>query len=99
MHLDLSLVPLRYKSVLWVSNEALFFQMTVFLVSPFIGMGISRFGVKRTLNVGIGTVGVVLVFYGCLGLLKSGPLFLGLSMGLRYESTPTEMFLDCSTGD
>ena len=58
--------------------------MTVFLVSPFIGMGISRFGVKRTLNVGIGTVGVVLVAYGCLGLLKSGPMFLGLSMGLRY---------------
>ena len=63
--------------------------MTVFLVSPFIGMGISRFGVKRTLNVGIGTVGVVLVFYGCLGLLQNGPLFLGLSMGLRYERTRT----------
>ena len=74
--------------------------MTVFLVSPFIGMGISRFGVKRTLNVGIGTVGVVLVFYGCLGLLKSGPLFLGLSMGLRYESTPRlhyRHFLDCNS--
>ena len=62
----------------------LLLQMTVFLVSPFIGLGISRYGVKRTLNVGIGTVGVVLVFYSLLGLLHSGPLFLGLSMGLRY---------------
>jgi len=70
------------------------FEMTVFLVSPFIGMGISRFGVKRTLNVGIGTVGVVLVFYGCLGLLKSGPLFLGLSMGLRViEACGNSAFL------
>ena len=58
--------------------------MTVFLVSPFIGLGISRFGVKKTLNVGIGTVGLVLVAYGCLGFLQSGPLFLALSMGLRW---------------
>ena len=65
-------------------NFTMFLQMTVFLVSPFIGIGISRYGVKRTLNVGIGTVGGVLVFYSLLGQLQSGPLFLGLSMGLRY---------------
>jgi len=70
------------------------FEMTVFLVSPFIGMGISRYGVKRTLNVGIGMVGVVLVFYGCLGLLQSGPLFLGLSMALRViEACGNSAFL------
>ena len=71
--------------------------MTVFLVSPFIGMGISRFGVKRTLNVGIGTVGVVLVAYGCLGLLKSGPMFLGLSMGLRYVLHTVTLYHNRST--
>ena len=40
---------------------------------------------KRTLNVGIGAVGLILVAYGCLGLLHSGSLFLGLSMLLRWE--------------
>jgi len=70
------------------------FEMTVFLVSPFIGLGISRFGVKKTLNVGIGTVGLVLVAYGCLGFLQSGPLFLALSMGLRIiEACGNSAFL------
>jgi len=70
------------------------FEMTVFLVSPFIGLGISRFGVKRTLNVGIGTVGVVVIFYGCLGFVQSGPLFLGLSMALRtIEACGNSAFL------
>ena len=96
MHLDSYLALLRYNNQACKSRHELldvsFLQMTVFLVSPFIGLGISRFGVKRTLNVGIGTVGVVLVFYGCLGLLQSGPVFLGLSMGLRYKSTLEDIF-------
>ena len=39
--------------------------------------------IQRTLNVGIGAVGLILVAYGCLGLLHSGSLFLALSMVLR----------------
>jgi len=70
------------------------FEITVFVVSPFIGLGINRFGVKRTLNVGIGLVGLVLVAYGCLGQLSSGPAFLGCSMVLRtLEACGNSAFL------
>jgi len=70
------------------------FEITVFLVSPIIGASIKKIGVKRTLNVGIGAVGLILVAYGCLGLLHSGSLFLGLSMLLRVlEACGNSAFL------
>jgi len=70
------------------------FEITVFLVSPLIGSSIKKIGVKRTLNVGIGAVGLILVAYGCLGLLHSGSLFLGLSMLLRVlEACGNSAFL------
>jgi len=70
------------------------FEITVFLVSPIIGASIKKIGVKRTLNVGIGAVGLILVAYGCLGLLHSGSLFLGLSMVLRVlEACGNSAFL------
>ena len=33
-------------------------------------------------------MGLILVAYGCLGLVQNGKLFLGLSMGLRYSPSP-----------
>jgi len=70
------------------------FEITVFIVSPLIGANLNRFGVKRALNVGIGAVGLILVAYGCLGLLHDGRLFLGLSMFLRIlEACGNSAFL------
>ena len=40
------------------------FELTVFLVSPIIGANLNRMGMKMTLNVGIGTVGVTSIFFG-----------------------------------
>jgi len=70
------------------------FEITVFFVSPIIGANLNRMGVKRTLNVGIGAVGIILIFYGCLGLLKNGKVFLGLSFVLRmFEACGNSAFL------
>jgi len=70
------------------------FEITVFLVSPIIGSSIKKIGVKRTLNVGIGAVGIILVAYGCLGIVEDGKTFLGLSMGLRVlEACGNSAFL------
>ena len=40
------------------------FELTVFLVSPIIGANLNRMGMKMTLNVGIGTVGVSSILFG-----------------------------------
>jgi len=70
------------------------FEITVFIVSPIIGTYLNRIGVKRTLNMGIGLVGIILIAYGCLGLLKSGKVFLGLSFVLRiFEACGNSAFL------
>jgi len=70
------------------------FEITVFIVSPIIGANLNKFGVKRTLNVGIGAVGLILIGYGCLGLIQSGKLFLGLSFVMRiFEACGNSMFL------
>ncbi|XP_023340181.1 MFS-type transporter SLC18B1 [Eurytemora carolleeae] len=54
-------------------------------------------GVKRTLNLGIALVGVILILYGCLGLLNSGEWFLGLSLILRiFEGCGNAAFLTAS---
>jgi MFS family permease len=70
------------------------FEITVFIVSPIIGNHINRLGVKKTLNIGIGAVGVILILYGCLGMLKSGKLFLAFSFILRiFEACGNSAFL------
>jgi len=70
------------------------FELTVFMVSPIFGTYIKKIGVKRTLNLGIGLVGIILILYGCLGMLKSGPWFLGLSFVLRiFEACGNSAFL------
>jgi len=70
------------------------FEITVFIVSPIIGANLNRIGVKKTLNLGIGAVGIILIGYGCLGLVQSGKLFLGLSFVLRiFEACGNSMFL------
>lgn len=70
------------------------FEITVFIVSPIIGTYLNRIGVKRTLNVGIGLVGVILILYGCLGFIQDGKLFLGLSFVLRiFEACGNSAFL------
>jgi len=70
------------------------FEITVFIVSPIIGANLNRIGVKRTLNLGIGAVGLILIGYGCLGLLKNGKVFLGLAFTLRiFEACGNSMFL------
>lgn len=70
------------------------FEITVFLVSPIIGSYLNKFGVKRTLNIGIGLVGVILIFYGCLGFFKSGKWFLAMSFVLRiFEACGNSAFL------
>jgi len=70
------------------------FEITVFIVSPIIGNHINKLGVKRTLNIGIGLVGVILILYGCLGLLESGKLFLAFSFILRmFEACGNSAFL------
>jgi hypothetical protein len=49
---------------------------------------------QRTLNIGIGAVGLILVAYGCLGMIQNGKLFLGLSMVLRVlEACGNSAFL------
>ena len=40
------------------------FELTVFLVSPIIGANLNRLGMKLTLNIGIGTVGVSSILFG-----------------------------------
>jgi len=70
------------------------FEITVFIVSPIIGANLNRFGVKRTLNVGIGAVGIILIGYGCLGLIQDGKTFLGMSFVMRiFEACGNSMFL------
>lgn len=59
------------------------FELTVFLVSPIIGANLNRLGMKATLTVGIGTVGVTSIFFGLLDKLEDGKVFLGLSFTLR----------------
>ena len=62
------------------------FPTKIFLCFWIRVLNLILFFFKRTLNVGIGAVGLILVAYGCLGLLHSGSLFLGLSMLLRWET-------------
>jgi len=70
------------------------FELTVFSVSPLIGTFLNKLGVKRTLNIGIASVGVVLIFYGLLGQLRDGGWFLGLSFVLRIiEACGNSAFL------
>jgi len=70
------------------------FEITVFIVSPIIGSNLNRIGVKRTLNLGIGAVGLILIGYGCLGLLQNGKVFLGLAFTMRiFEACGNSMFL------
>lgn len=70
------------------------FEITVFIVSPIIGANLNRFGVKRTLNIGIGAVGLILIGYGCLGLIQDGKIFLGMSFVMRiFEACGNSMFL------
>jgi len=70
------------------------FEITVFIVSPIIGANLNKIGVKRTLNLGIGAVGLILIGYGCLGLLQNGKLFLGLAFTMRiFEACGNSMFL------
>jgi len=70
------------------------FEITVFIVSPIIGANLNRIGVKRTLNVGIGAVGLILIGYGCLGFIKDGKTFLGMSFVMRiFEAIGNSMFL------
>lgn len=70
------------------------FELTVFAVSPLIGTFINKLGVKRTLNIGICLVGVVLIFYGLLGQIKDGKTFLALSFVLRMiEACGNSAFL------
>jgi len=59
------------------------FELTVFGVSPVIGVFLKRLGIKRTLNIGISVVGIVLVLYGLLGQLQDGEMFLGFALVLR----------------
>lgn len=70
------------------------FEITVFIVSPIIGSYLNYIGVKRTLNLGIGLVGIILILYGCLGMIQDGKLFLGLSFVLRiFEACGNSAFL------
>ena len=50
------------------------------------------------MNVGIGAVGLILIGYGCLGLLKNGKVFLGLAFVMRiFEACGNSMFLTGTT--
>jgi len=70
------------------------FEITVFIVSPIIGANLNKIGVKKTLNLGIGAVGLILIGYGCLGLLQDGKVFLGMAFVLRiFEACGNSMFL------
>jgi len=70
------------------------FEITVFIVSPIIGANLNRIGVKKTLNIGIGAVGIILIGYGCLGLIPDGKVFLGMSFVMRiFEACGNSMFL------
>jgi len=70
------------------------FELTVFLVSPIIGANLNRMGMKMTLNVGIGTVGVSSILFGLLDKIEDGKTFLALSFTLRIiEACGNSAFL------
>ena len=49
---------------------------------------------QKTLNIGIGAVGIILIGYGCLGLIPDGKVFLGMSFVMRiFEACGNSMFL------
>ena len=56
------------------------FELTVFLVSPIIGANLNRMGMKMTLNVGIGTVGVSSILFGTKNFFM-----IYYRIGLKYE--------------
>jgi MFS family permease len=59
------------------------FELTVFLVSPLIGANLNRMGLKATLTIGIGTVGVTSICFGFLDRIEDGKTFLALSFTFR----------------
>jgi MFS family permease len=63
------------------------FELTVFLVSPLIGANLNRMGLKATLTIGIGTVGVTSICFGFLDRIEDGKTFLALSFTFRYQKT------------
>ena len=59
-----------------------------------ISRQLHRFHFKKTLNIGIGAVGLILIGYGCLGLIQDGRIFLGMSFVMRiFEACGNSAFL------
>eukprot|EP00095_Tigriopus_kingsejongensis_P011883 maker-scaffold410_size180147-snap-gene-0.30 protein:Tk11883 transcript:maker-scaffold410_size180147-snap-gene-0.30-mRNA-1 annotation:"mfs-type transporter c6orf192 homolog" len=70
------------------------FELTVFLVSPWIGQNIHRLGGKRVFNTGIFTTGFCSIFFGLLDRVENGTLFIALSFVIRIvEAVGNSMFL------
>ncbi|TRY62520.1 hypothetical protein TCAL_12376 [Tigriopus californicus] len=70
------------------------FELTVFIVSPYIGQNINRMGGKRVFNTGIFTTGFCSILFGLLDKIQDGTWFIALSFVIRIiEAVGNSMFL------
>ena len=73
------------------------FELTVFLVSPFLGKHLNRWGAKRLFNVGIFTTGTCSILFGLLDKIEDGNWFIVLSFVVRaVEAVGNSAFLTAS---
>ena len=61
------------------------FELTVFLVAPYLGKNINRFGAKRVFNLGIFTTGTCSILFGLLDKIENGTWFIALSFLIRVS--------------
>jgi len=59
------------------------FELTVFLVSPFMGKFLPRIGVGSAFNGGITITGLMCIAFGFLDRVSGGDVFIGLSLANR----------------
>lgn len=70
------------------------FELTVFIVSPYIGQNINRMGGKRVFNTGIFTTGFCSILFGLLDKVQDGTWFIAMSFVIRIiEAVGNSMFL------
>ena len=73
------------------------FELTVFIVSPFIGKYLPRIGIRRAFSGGISITGLMCVGFGFLDRIDNGKIFIGVSFLIRIiEAFGNSAFLSSS---
>ena len=73
------------------------FELTVFIVSPFMGKYLPRIGIHRAFCGGISITGIMCVIFGFLDRINNGRIFIGLSFLIRIiEAFGNTAFLSSS---